>query len=283
MPTEYWLVNLATKEYTKVVDNGEFFDVDDWKTQTPFAAANYIDLSMQKVWPDQKVNEHMVWGNDLCSAGMIVGLYFDKAYVTRAEADAFLADLRDKQDVAQAYVHELSFVPFKAPAMVEDAEVEALIADIPLKGFEFNWTHVHEESWDDARRRMMAGGYSAEGIEDGLSSGGVPPASPERYYIRGEVVSVGPGWGPIPSTSVDAIEEAEAYQGRVKAAITKAAEHAEQAVGHLCMGDFASAMESLKAAAAEESEFSDADTFDPLVERLEAIIAKRKPSPGPKM
>lgn len=118
MPTEYWLVNLATKEYTKVVDDGDFFDVDDWKTQTPFADANYIDLSMQKVWPDQKVNEHMFWGNDLCSAGMIVGLYFDKAHVTRAEADAFLADLRVKQDVAQAYIHELAFVPFEDPAMV---------------------------------------------------------------------------------------------------------------------------------------------------------------------
>lgn len=119
MPTEYWLVNLATKEYTKVVDNGDFFDVDDWKTQTPFADSNYIDLSMQKVWPDKKVNEHMVWGNDLCSAGMIVGIYFDKAHVTRAEVDAFLSDLRGKQDVAQAYIHELSFVPFDTPALAK--------------------------------------------------------------------------------------------------------------------------------------------------------------------
>lgn len=203
MPTEYWLVNLATKEYTKVVDNGDFFDVDDWKTQTPFADANYIDLSMQKVWPDQKVSEYMVWGHDLCRDGMIVGLYFDKAHVSRAQAEAFLSSLRGKQDVAAAYFHELSFVPFTAPAVVEDAEVEALIAEIPL---------------------------------------------------------------------------GEAYTGPAPAA-----EYASQAVGHLCMGDFDTGLEHLKAAAAEESEFGDAPTFAPLVKRLESIMARMKPAPGPRM
>jgi hypothetical protein len=119
MPTEYWLVNLDTKEYTKVVDNGDFFDTDDWKTQTPFAGANYIDLSMQKVWPDQKVNDHMVWGYDLCRDGMIVGLYHDSAHVSHADAKAFIEELRVKQDVAQAYIHGLSFVPFEGPGMEE--------------------------------------------------------------------------------------------------------------------------------------------------------------------
>jgi hypothetical protein len=281
VPTEYWLVNLATKEYTKVVDNGEFFDVDDWKTQTPFADANYIDLSMQKVWPDQKVNDHMFWGNDLCSAGMIVGVYFDKSHVTRAEAEAFLADLRVKQDVAQAYIHALSFVPFEGPGMVEDAEVEALIADIPLKGFEFDWTHAYEESWDDVRRRLAASGVPAEKIEESL--GESLTTGPKSFYIDGEVIPEGEGWGPIPKTAEDAVDAAEAYQGTVKSAIAKTADYAEQAVGHLCMGDFDTALENLKAAAAEESEFGDAPTFRPLVERLEAIMAKQKPSPGPRM
>ncbi len=284
MPTEYWLVNMGTKEYTKVVDNGDFFDVDDWKTQTPFADVSYIDLSMQKVWPDKKVNEHMVWGNDLCSAGMIVGIYFDKAQVTRAEADAFLADLRVKQDVAQAYIHELSFVPFSAPEMeVDDDEMQKLILDIPVKGFAFDWTHTHEESWDDARRHMMSCGYSAEGIEDGLSSGGVPPASPMRYSIKGEVEPHGSSWGPIPATSVDAIEAAKAYQSMVMASIAKSADFAQQAVAHLCEGDFATGMENLKAAALEEGEFGNAPTFTPLVERLDAIMHKPKPASGPKM
>jgi len=107
---KYWLVNLRTKEYTSFCDE-DFFD-GDWKLKTPFANEDYIDIMVVRAWPHQTVNEYMIWGNDLCRDGMIVGLYFDKAHVSMEQAMQFIRELSQKQDVAQHYIHELSFIEF---------------------------------------------------------------------------------------------------------------------------------------------------------------------------
>lgn len=107
MTTQYWLVNLKTKEYLKFTDTGDFFD-GDWKAKTVFASENYIDLVVVKETTEQVFSDFMIWDYDLCYSGMIVGLYFDKAEITHEFANSFIEALRTKQDVAQVYMHSLS-------------------------------------------------------------------------------------------------------------------------------------------------------------------------------
>lgn len=104
----YWIVNLQSKRYFPIEDrDGSFFD-GEWKNRTPFRSANYIDLSAQKIRPEQTQNEHLFYDADLSANGLIVGVYADQAHVTRGEAERFLDALRQKQDVACGFIHMLT-------------------------------------------------------------------------------------------------------------------------------------------------------------------------------
>lgn len=58
--------------------------------------------------PYQKQNDHLFYGADLSCNGLIVGVYADEQKVSRQEAEQFLEQLREKQDVACAYIHMLT-------------------------------------------------------------------------------------------------------------------------------------------------------------------------------
>lgn len=131
---QYWIVNLQNKNYFPIEDqDGKFFD-GDWKNKTSFMNCTYIDLSAQRIRPEQAHNKHLFYAADLSVHGLIVGVYADRDHVTAEEAEQFLNELRRKQDVASGHIHMLTKA--KAPmvaalekiASSEDALRQCLVA-----------------------------------------------------------------------------------------------------------------------------------------------------------
>ena len=106
--SNYWLVNLATNQYVPLLNvTDEFWD-DDWKQKTPFKDFKYIDLSVQKIDNHQKFNDHLFYGSDPGYHGAIVGVYADTAKVSKEVVDQYIAELRNRMDVAALFRHDLT-------------------------------------------------------------------------------------------------------------------------------------------------------------------------------
>ena len=106
MPSNYWIVNLNTREYYPVINEGSFFD-GDWKQQTPWPET-YIHLSAQKIYSDQVFQENVFYNYDLTSSGMIVGVYYDVTTIKEKDVKEHIKRLKRQHDVVRVNYHPLT-------------------------------------------------------------------------------------------------------------------------------------------------------------------------------